>query len=271
MRYRPVWPMDGFFYNKTLYIFYILVDCGIFDPSKNNQNLDINLYGVGVAKSKYPYANFKRLKPKYYPLPPKDLANFCEYPYIWWNCEACENNGEKVPAFGTAVLKAPVDGYVYIYGSRIDNINNEMIHGVYLSRVKAENIEDLSKYEYYSKQGWVKQPKDLQMLFDGNANELSVSFNPYLNKYVSIYSFAGKIDLKGNISSGTMEEVHLRTSDNPQGPWSDPVVIYKAKKSHDLDICYAGKEHPEFMEQNGKIIYFTFCEPSTILARISNG
>lgn len=257
-RYRPIWPMDGIFLNKTIYLYDIFVDCGIFDPSKKEQSLDINLYGAGLSKAEFPYTTFTKLKPTIYPTPPKDLANFCEYPYIWWNCEASENDGEKIPAFGTAVLKTPVDGYVYIYGSRVDNVNGEMVHGVYLSRVKTEKIEDLNKYEYYSKQGWVKQPKNLQMLFDGNANELSISFNPYLNKYLCIYSYVGKIDSEGNIFSGAMEEVHLRTADYPQGPWSDPIVIYKAKKSHYLDTCYAAKEHPEFMEKNGKIIYFTF-------------
>jgi len=85
-----------------------------------------------------------------YPVPPKDLSNYCEYPFLWWNCEVPNKFGEQVPAFGTAVLKRLVDGYVYIYGSRVDKIDNEIVHGVYLSRVRPEYIEDLSHYEYYS-------------------------------------------------------------------------------------------------------------------------
>ncbi len=257
-RYRPIWPMDGFCYNGRLYVFYILVDCGFFDPSRNEQNLDINLYGVGLAKSKYPFYDFERLRPMSYPVPPKDLSNYCEYPFLWWNCEVPNKFGEQVPAFGTAVLKRLVDGYVYIYGSRVDKIDNEIVHGVYLSRVRPEYIEDLSHYEYYSKHGWIKQPTDLKLLFDGNANELSVSFNPYLNKYITIYSFAGRVASNGAVSSGAMEEIHLRTADDPCGPWSEPVVLYNPRKSMSLDICYAAKEHPELAEENGKIIYLTF-------------
>lgn len=256
-RYRPIWPMDGIMINKKLYIFYIFVDCGIFDISKKEQQLDINLYGVGLAKSNYPYVTFKRIKPSVYPCPPKDLSNYCEYPYIWWNCES-DGKNDSIPAFGTAVLNNPINGYVYIYGSKVEKKNHELIHGVYLSRVQIDGIEDISKYEYYSNDGWSKAPENLKILFDGNANELSVSFNSYLKKYITIYSYAGKTDSKGFVSEGAMEEIHLRVSDNPEGPWSDPITIYKPKKSCPLDICYAGKEHPEFSENDGKIIYFTF-------------
>jgi hypothetical protein len=60
------------------------------------------------------------------------------------------------------------------------------------------------------------------------------------------------------VQLGSFEEIHLRTSDTPYGPWSDSIRVYKCKKSCKEDICYAGKEHQEFSKNNGKIIYVTY-------------
>jgi hypothetical protein len=261
-RYRAVWPMDGIEIDGKMYVFYILVDCGLFDENKDEAILDINLYGTGLARSDYPYTKFKRLHPTESPTPPKDAANRGEYPYIWWNNEYDENL-DFVPAFGTAVLKTPVDGYILIYGSKVEMVDDRIIHVVSLARVLPENFEDITKYEYLigtvgTEPKWSRNPSEAITIFEGNSNELSVSYNSYLGKYVAVYSYAGSVEKNGKISPGSLEEIHLRTSEKPWGPWNDPVPIYKGKKSCDKDMCYAGKEHPEYSEQGGKIIYVTY-------------
>lgn len=256
-RYRPLWPMDGICLDGKLYIFYIAVDCGPADPSSQNA-LDINVYGAGVAKACFPYTEFIRLTPTVYPAVPRDIANYCEYPYLWWNCDLDENMNQ-VPAFGTAVLKETIDDYVYVFGSGVRTIGTRIRHGVFLARVASSQIEDVTKYEYLldSSPTWDTDPKNAKMLFDGNANELSISYNRYLGKFIAVYPFIGKAKQNGSVEH-FLEEIHLRFADNIWGPWSDPIVIHKCRKSCPNDVCYAAKEHPEFCEEQGKVIYVTY-------------
>jgi hypothetical protein len=258
-RYRPIWPMDGIEVNGSLYIFYLMVDCGLFKEEKKEGNLDINLYGTGLARATYPYKRFERLHPTVSPVPPKDPANACEHPFIWWNNDFDENL-IQVPAFGTAVLKKQLDGYIYIYGSKVEYSKDKIAHAVSLARVRSEDLEDVTKYQYLTgpEPNWGKNPKKAIILFEGNANELSVSYNQYLGKYVAVYSYADAFGKDGKLPLGSLEEIHLRTSDAPYGPWSDAIRVYKCKKSCKEDVCYAGKEHPEFSKNNGKIVYVTY-------------
>jgi hypothetical protein len=48
-----------------------------------------------------------------------------------------------------------------------------------------------------------------------------VKYNRYLGKFVYVYTPA----------SGLSTEVRMRTSSNPQGPWSDYTTIYDSSKS----------------------------------------
>ncbi len=258
-RYRPIWPMDGICIDGRLYIFCIMVDCGPADPKKGNAP-DINVFGAGVVRSVYPYNEFERLRPTVYPNLPKDVVNHVEYPYLWWNCDLDERF-DQTAAFGTAVLKEILDDYVYIFGSKMQMRNGEIIHGVSLARVKAEKIEDITRYEYLkevrgSEPVWTKNAKEAMLLFTGNANELSVSFNRYLGKYLTFYPFIGEI--RENKMTRFLEEIHMRYADNIWGPWSDPVIVYKCQKSRPDDTCYAAKEHPEYSEENGRITYLTY-------------
>jgi len=253
-RYRPLWPMDGIFLNGNLYVFYIAVDCGPANPEQ--EIADINVYGAGVAKASFPYTEFKRLTPTVLPNVPKDIANYNEYPYLWWNCDLDENLNQ-VPAFGTAVVKEVIDGYVYIFGSLMRKVDKRIVHGVALARVKVKDIEDITKFEYLQEDlSWGKDPKKSKIVFEGNANELSVSYNKYLGKFIAIYSYVGEI--KNNKLNRFLEEIHLRYADELWGEWSEPQVIYKCEKSLEKDTCYAGKEHPEYSEKDGKIIYITY-------------
>ena len=85
------------------------------------------------------------------------------------------------------------------------------------------------------------------------SNELSVSFNQYLGKYLAVHSYK----LSGKIVA--------RTAASPWGPWSHPILLYTVKVTREKllpypQLIYAGKEHPELSEENGKIIYITYIE-----------
>lgn len=258
-RYRPVWPMDGICLKDKVYIFTIMVDCGPADPTKGNAP-DINVFGAGLVKSEYPFVEFHRLKPTACPNLPRDPANHPEYQYMWWNCDL-DTSGDQIAAYGTGVLKRVMDDYVYIFGSKMTTMEGRVVHGVSLARVRAKYIEDVTKYSYL--QGleggnpiWTSNPKEAMLVFDGNANEMSISYNEYLGKFVVFYPYIG--DIKPHRVDRFLEEIHMRYADNIWGPWSDPVVVYKCQKSRPDDTCYAAKEHPEYAEKGGKITYLTY-------------
>ncbi len=217
----------------------------------------INLYGTGLARSTSPYETFERLR-SLRPMLPKTPQDPSELQFFWWD-NSRNRSREQIPAFGTAVLKDFVDSYIYIYGSRIGLWGNRVAHTVSLARVKKEDIEDITKYEYLSEapnkqndfnSNWEDNPQKATSIFEGNANELSVSYNPYLDKYVSIYSHARGVNGE--------DEIHMRTSSSPAGPWDEPSTIYRPQRSFREDSCYAGKEHPEYRKNRGKTIYVTY-------------
>ena len=122
------------------------------------------------------------------------------------------------------------DNYVYVYGTP-----NGRQGAAHVARVEAENILDVSQYEYYKKASsgwfggssakWVKgNPSSASAVIgkDGGAcgstkpgntvSEMSVQYNEYLDKYVTLYG-----DQFNNIV--------MRTSDTPEGTWSDAKVL----------------------------------------------
>ncbi|MGV1088348.1 MAG: DUF4185 domain-containing protein [Mycobacterium sp.] len=132
--------------------------------------------------------------------------------------------------------------YVYAFGTPAGRAGS-----AYLSRVAQDSLTDLTQYQYWDGSAWTAdQAYAAPVLGDspnssgifgfirdlannpnffggwfsgligaktgGNVSEMSVQYNEYLGKYVTLY---------GN----GLNNVILRTADTPEGPWSDPVTI----------------------------------------------
>ena len=120
----------------------------------------------------------------------------------------------------------------------------------YLARVAPDDILDVSKYEYYKKGSsnwlgttpakWVKGSPSSASAIIGKSggfagftkpgytvSEMSVQYNEYLQKYVVLYG-----DQSNNIV--------MRTSDTPEGIWSDAVVLMSQQPGG----IYAPMLHP---------------------------
>ncbi|WP_343044047.1 DUF4185 domain-containing protein [Mycolicibacterium sediminis] len=151
--------------------------------------------------------------------------------------------------FQQAALVRPGDGYVYSYGTP-----NGRQGAAYLSRVAEKDILDVSKYDYYSKgdpggwfgwgatpAGWYRnQPAKATPVFGGaergtcgltkpggQVSEMSVQYNKTLQKYVAMH---------GDQSNSIV----LRTSDTPEGPWTEPTVLLAQQPGG----IYAPMMHP---------------------------
>ena len=221
-----VWCLHGVYLNEKIYLFFIkvkMIDRGIFP-------VNFEVMGSGLTVGSNKDWKFKRL-------------TFNNADLIWKKDE---------PKFASAVLKDDKNNLLYLYGVVQ---SEEGIQQCFLARVKDDEIENFEKYEYLSSHlpGWNKNIKKAIPIFTGMPNELSVSFNNYLNKYLAVHS----LDLSGKIVG--------RTSTTPWGPWSEPTTLYEVKVKRELELLYpiliyAGKEHPSLSNNNGKIIYITYIE-----------
>jgi len=148
--------------------------------------------------------------------------------------------------------------YLYAFGTPSGRAGS-----AYLSRVAADDLTDLSKYEYWDGSKWVENAAYaapiigdsthsaglLGPLIDwandpnvfggmlgglfgaktgGNVSEMSVQYNDYLDKYVVLY---------GNGANNVI----MRTADTPEGPWSDPITLATSIQYPGL---YAPMIHP---------------------------
>ncbi|GAA1482081.1 hypothetical protein GCM10009624_25210 [Gordonia sinesedis] len=151
----------------------------------------------------------------------------------WREVNAFRPNGGGNRKFQmTALLK--VGDTVYTYGTP-DGRGG----AAYLARVGQRDIEKLGAYEYFSAGRWVRNNPDAATpVMRAPNGEMSVAWNDYLGKYVSLASSAG----------GAV----MRTADNPWGPWSAPDVIATATNPY---TGYAPFIHPW---SKGNSLYFTY-------------
>ena len=136
-----------------------------------------------------------------------------------------------------------VDGeYVYAYA-----VSEPKTHEVYLARLSVKNIihADVSKIEWWNNQTWGQSlAQNTAPLFIGQT-EFSVHFDPTLNQYIQIQTYGFG-----------MASLGYRKANNPQGPWSQPIMFYHPKiKGHNLMI-YSANAHPEFNTEDGILVTY---------------
>jgi len=140
------------------------------------------------------------------------------------------------------------NGYFYIYGSalRRETANRYMV----LARAPADRLTDFAGWEFFHQGRWLKNCKQPTYLCDHFGAEYSVSYQPLLKKYVAVYS-----------KDGLSAEIHLRTAGKPEGPWSNPVLIYTAPEETWSDdyFCYAAKAHPELSAGDNDLLISYVC------------
>ena len=103
------------------------------------------------------------------------------------------------------------DDYIYRYST-----GNGRRGPAYLSRALKSEFPNEDAFSYYSDGSWVKDPARATEVLDGKVSELSVAYNHYLGKYVTMYGVEG-------------EGIVMRTADSPEGPWSPRRMLVGAK------------------------------------------
>ncbi|MFG1930900.1 DUF4185 domain-containing protein [Mycobacterium sp. NPDC048908] len=156
-------------------------------------------------------------------------------PYVSGNQNFQQNAFVKPPEGS----QEAAEGWVYMYGTPSGRNGT-----VYVSRVNQYQVMDQTKYQYWNGSSWVaNKPSAAKPVLPGtttsffgffksttypSAGEMSVQYNPYLQKYVMVYA-----DKNNNVV--------MRTSTTPQGTWSAPKTLVTSTKMPGL---YAPMIHP---------------------------
>jgi hypothetical protein len=145
---------------------------------------------------------------------------------------------------GVQVLRE--DDHVYVFGSSRVGMSIE----ARLARVAVDRISDPDAYEFLTSPdvAWGEDPASAYSL-GPCASDYSVSFNPYLKKYVMFYVDAYTTGLT------------LRTADRLVGPYSSPVRLATVPRRPTSELVYLGFEHPKFRQEGGRVVYVSFSEP----------
>jgi Domain of unknown function (DUF4185) len=148
---------------------------------------------------------------------------------------------ENEPNFGSASFVSNGTLYVYGCGTPTDGLDK----GCRLGKVDPSSVQNRSAWTFFAGNGnWSPNVSDAVSVFSGD-DILSVSWNSFLQRYVAVYS--------QNFS----QNVIMRTSPNPQGPWSDETTAFSAMQPSQGNT-YDAHAHPEYDANGGQTIFVTY-------------
>jgi Domain of unknown function (DUF4185) len=163
-------------------------------------------------------------------------------------------DGQDV-VLGCETIKTGSYSYIYGYSSRT---NSTGVNNLILARAPENDLDNTNLWEFYSNGGWTTNFDKMTSLFPGAGAEGSVSWQPFLKKFVYIYS------------DGIWGTILMRTAVAPEGPWSAPTKIYQCPdmKISPHVFCYAAKGHPELSASNELLI--SYAANSESLSEVMN-
>jgi hypothetical protein len=160
-------------------------------------------------------------------------------------------------SFGSAVLR--VKDHAYIYGYEEKPGKPFPTRRLLIARSPADKLADFDAWRFYSNGEWKADVEAATAQIDGLGAEFSVSYFPGLKKYALVTT-----------ENGLSDKITGRFADSPEGPWSEPVILYTCPemKADKKVFTYAGKAHPHLSA--GKDIVITYAVNSFELAPVIN-
>lgn len=147
------------------------------------------------------------------------------------------------------------DGFLHAYAVQAD----DRAHAVYLARMPLAELASaperaLADPEWHAgARGFVRQSAGATpvALFEDGQTELSVHFEPRLQRFVSV-------QMRGLWLSQPSTALAYRTAPAPEGPWSLLITLQRPAEAERPDvaqlIAYAGKAHPEQRPPGGALV-----------------
>lgn len=143
-------------------------------------------------------------------------------------------------------------GNIYLYATELQP---DLTTAYYLARVPQARYRDRSAYTFWDGAGWSTDAADAARLrlggsgtdASGGLGGLTVSWNPYLGRYLMVHTQAWA------------QDVLLRTAARPEGPWSAPTHLDVPDSVPDAQFGnYSAREHPHFRSADGRTIVLTY-------------
>jgi hypothetical protein len=186
------------------------------------------------------------------------IANPDEPPERWELSQHKIPWGNERRLFGSSVLLQ--GDYCYIYGTVDDTAGGVTVKHMIVARAPADRIGDFASWLFFSDGDWVADAERAAAVCADAASEFSVSYLSVPGRYVLVYS-----------EDGFSPNMVLRFSPRPEGPWGEPVRVYRCPEA-DWDpriFCYAAKGHPELAAAADELI-ITYMANSTELALLES-
>jgi hypothetical protein len=149
--------------------------------------------------------------------------------------------GQNDPDFGSAAFASEDTLYAYACNGNI------LGAPCVLGQVALENVLNLTAWIFYAGNGnWSGNVADAVTVMNA-APIMSVSWNDYLQCYVAVYN------------APFSQDVMMRTSPKPEGPWSQEVTAFEALvPTNGGSAVHDALAHPEFNGNDGQIMYVTY-------------
>lgn len=144
---------------------------------------------------------------------------------------------------GSAVVHK---GYVYFYG----RVQGYLTTDTYLARAPVGGFMMRNKYEFWTDQGWSKDATNKKAVLH-NGSTPRIHYNKKAQKWFALSNLIYS-------EYGFVAAFALYVSENLEGPWSDPLIIYGSpfpKKTEEIYPVYNVDWHPAFGD-NGKLYSF---------------
>jgi hypothetical protein len=114
-----------------------------------------------------------------------------------------------------------------------------------LGRVDPASAQNRNAWTFFAGNGnWSAKLSDAISVFTGD-DILSVSWNSFLKRYVAVYSAVFS------------QNVMIRTSPNPEGPWSGETVAFVAMQPSNGNV-YDAHAHAEYDLNGGQTIFVSY-------------
>ncbi len=225
------WPFGGWYdaAHHRAYLFY-----GQIQLTGGGGAFDFRVVGQGLARADASDLNRLEFTRLHEPQPTSP----------WWK------GGGTL--FGSAVVSGVPSSDPYLYVVGFAESDGKKFGK--MARVRKEQIEDGTAYEYFA--GTDPLPRWSRTLADAAdiagladfPSELSVSYNAYLGGYLAVHSV------------GIEPRLRLSLAPNPWGPYRVIGEVGAPHRAFEKAFCYAGKEHPELAQENGRVIYVTYVD-----------
>jgi hypothetical protein len=138
--------------------------------------------------------------------------------------------------FGPAILETPQ--WLYLYGV----LDREGVRHSVLARTPRGGLARPEEWRFFDGQQWSEDLWSAQPLFAGGAMEASVH-QTASDEYLYIGTDAG----------GMGDRIIARLSPHPEGPWGEPMDVYRAPEHRDDVFTYNAKAHPE-LSKDGRLL-----------------